>query len=69
MTGVPALSEELEKAKNTSVINKGQTIAWGTNRKGTPYDVVKYSDGTIIRKLRKVIPPSKIIYLNSILDF
>lgn len=52
LTGVPALVEELEKAKSTPVIDKGQTIAWGTNGKGTPYDVVKYSDGTIVRKLR-----------------
>lgn len=45
-----SLAENIEKAKKNSPIDCGRTIGWGVSGGGTKYEVVKYSNGSIVRK-------------------
>ncbi|MGL5903417.1 MAG: hypothetical protein ACRCZO_12095, partial [Cetobacterium sp.] len=49
-----SLAEQVTEIKNKKEIDAGRCIGWGTKGGSTEYDVIKYSDGTIVRQPRYV---------------
>lgn len=49
-----SLAEQITEIKNKKKIDIGTCIGWGTKGGSTEYDVIKYSDGTIVRQPRYV---------------
>ncbi|MGL4358433.1 MAG: hypothetical protein ACRCSY_07040, partial [Cetobacterium sp.] len=49
-----SLAEQVTEIKNKKEIDAGTCIGWGTKGGSTEYDVIKYSDGTIVRQPRYV---------------
>ena len=45
-----SLAEQVTEIKNKKPLDYGKCIGWGFTGSGQEYDVIKYSDGSIVRR-------------------